>query len=270
MKSPLVLSASLTVLVLFLTTAGCVPQSKYDELVRRNQAQQSQLDKFWAQQDKQKREAERWKQQYQNLRDRLNLNQERMKALEDALRGKQADLDRLASLAGQTPLPEPLNTALRDWAAKSGSDLVTFDEKTGLVRFKSDLLFDVGDDTVKDDALAKLESLSKILNSAVAEGFDIVIVGHTDDIPIRKATTRVKHPTNWHLSAHRAISVETVLAAAGLNETRIAVMGLGEFRPIADNLPNRKGNPRNRRVELYIVPAGQIRIAGQIEPTDDR
>jgi len=83
---------------------------------------------------------------------------------------------------------------------------------------------------------------------------------------IGRPATRQKHPTNWHLSAHRAIAVEKVLAQAGMNEIRLAVMGMGEFRPIEPNKPNQEGNPRNRRVEIYIVPAGQIRIAAETAP----
>ena len=107
----------------------------------------------------------------------------------------------------------------------------------------------------------RIESLAQILNSPVAQDFDVLIVGHTDDIPIKKSATLAKHPSNWHLSAHRAISVERILAATGITETRFSVMGMGQFRPIAPNAPGGKGNSLNRRVEIYIVPAGSVRIA---------
>ena len=73
-----------------------------------------------------------------------------------------------------------------------------------------------------------------------------------------RAATKAKHPTNWHLSAHRAISVQKILAGAGVAESRTAVVGMGEFRPIEPNKANKGGNPRNRRVEMYIVPAKSI------------
>ena len=98
------------------------------------------------------------------------------------------------------------------------------------------------------------------MESEAAKRFDLIIVGHTDDIPIQRPDTRVKHPTNWHLSAHRAITVENILAGAGLAETRLTVSGRGEFRPIEPNGPNRTGNPKNRRVDIYIVPAGAVRV----------
>ena len=49
------------------------------------------------------------------------------------------------------------------------------------------------------------------------------------------------------------------MADAGVNEKRTAAVAMGEFRPIVDNKPGKGGHPKNRRVEIYIVPAKQIR-----------
>jgi chemotaxis protein MotB len=158
-------------------------------------------------------------------------------------------------------LPVELSDALSEWAAQSGSDLVTYDAERGVVRFKSDLLFQPGQDTLQPQAAEQLKALAQIFDSAAAANFDILIVGHTDDIPIKKAETKAKHPTNWYLSAHRAISVQSILGSSGVDENRIAVVGMGEFNPIAPNAAGQKGNPLNRRVEIYIVPAGSLRIS---------
>jgi flagellar motor protein MotB len=37
---------------------------------------------------------------------------------------------------------------------------------------------------------------------------------------------------------------------------RISIRGFSEYRPIAPNKPKKKGNPQNRRVEIYVVPKG--------------
>jgi chemotaxis protein MotB len=101
-----------------------------------------------------------------------------------------------------------------------------------------------------------VRELCKILNSEQGKKFDVIIAGHTDDIRIGKPETRAKHPTNWHLSAHRAISVLDIMENSGVSPERMSVRGFGEFRPIVPNLPNKKGNSQNRRVEIYIVPHG--------------
>jgi flagellar motor protein MotB len=37
---------------------------------------------------------------------------------------------------------------------------------------------------------------------------------------------------------------------------RVSIRGFGEFRPAVPNELNKRGNPQNRRVEIYIVPKG--------------
>jgi chemotaxis protein MotB len=134
--------------------------------------------------------------------------------------------------------------------------MIEYDASKGIVKFKSDLLFEKGSDQVTASAAETVKSLCQILNSPEAQGFDVIIAGHTDDIPILKAETRTKHPTNWHLSVHRAIAVLDVMATNGIAPKRISVRGFGEYRPVEDNKPNKGGNPKNRRVEVFIVPSG--------------
>jgi len=237
---------------------GCVSRAEYDKCVNRNQIQQERIQALEAAVEAEKLRADQFKQQLDQIMKEKDYWQKKIDALQAALNEKNGIIDQLSKQVGQTALPPELSSALADWA--KGSDLVEYDEKTGIVRFKSDLLFASGSDEVKGSAQKQIVELSKILNTQVAQQFDILIVGHTDDQPIRFAAA--KHPTNWHLSAHRAISVEKVLASAGMQETRMSVMGLGEFRPIAPNEPNNRGNAKNRRVDIYIVPAGSLRAGG--------
>jgi chemotaxis protein MotB len=143
---------------------------------------------------------------------------------------------------------------LEDFA--EGKEMVTYDSNRGIVKFKSDLLFERGSDKVARTAGEAVKSLCKILNSDRGKNFDIIIAGHTDDMRIARPATREKHPTNWHLSAHRAISVLNVMVANKVASERVSIRGFGEFRPIVPNKPNKKGNPQNRRVEIYIVAKG--------------
>ncbi len=240
-------------------SGGCASKAELDRCVRRNALAQERIEGLLAAQEEERKRLEQCQQELELVSKKGGYWQEQMDALQRTLAEKNALIDQLTAQLGQTALPPELSNALADWA--KDSDLVTYDEKTGIVRFKSDLLFNKGEDTVQADAQGQLEKLSGIMNTPAAEGFDILIVGHTDDLPILKPETRAKHPTNWHLSAHRAIAVEKILAQVGLAETRQAVMGFGEFRPLEANAPNKGGNPKNRRVEIYIVPAGQIRIS---------
>ena len=157
-------------------------------------------------------------------------------------------------IIGGGALPVELSTMLEDFA--KGSDMVTYDASRGIVKFKSDLLFEKGSDKVASSAAQAVKLLCGILNSEEAKQFDVIIAGHTDNIPIAKPETRAKHPTNWHLSANRAIAVLNVMASNNIESKRMSVRGFGEYRPFAENKPNKGGNPQNRRVEIYIVAQG--------------
>ncbi len=121
---------------------------------------------------------------------------------------------------------------------------------------RGDLLFERGSDKVATAAVDAVKQLCQILNSEQGKKFDVIIAGHTDDIRIGRPATRRLHPTNWHLSAHRGIGVLDVMIGNNIEPQRISVRGFGEYRPVAPNKANKKGNPKNRRVEIYIVPKG--------------
>src|SRR5262249_4657089 len=103
-------------------------------------------------------------------------------------------------------------------------------------------------------AQAALDALSKILTSGAASAYQVVIEGHTDSQKIANPTTLKNHPTNRHLSAHRAISVIDELGKMGVPSDRMLAAGWGEFHPAVQN--NANGNtPANRRVEIFLAKA---------------
>ncbi|MCK5113896.1 MAG: OmpA family protein [Phycisphaerae bacterium] len=161
-----------------------------------------------------------------------------------------------APLAGR-PLPAELNMALIAFA-RANPQIAEFDPALGMIKFKSDLTFNPGSDQVKPKAVATLKKLVKILNTPEGKRFAVYVAGHTDDVPIGKSKRR--HPTNWYLSAHRAVGVQQVLEKkAGLAGNRIAVVGFGEYHPVEPNETKggrKVGSQKNRRVEIWIVSPG--------------
>jgi chemotaxis protein MotB len=255
------LSTVLIVLALFSGTAfigGC--NGQMTDVKRQNQVQQqriaeleSQLSAAQMQLDQLKRKLESCEKtggvEVDALRQKIAALEEDMTKKEELIKSMQA------KLMGLTPLPVELNTALED-LAKQHSDMIEFDPNHGLVKFKSDLLFEKGSDQVTTSATEAIKALCGILNNDQAKTFHIIVAGHTDDIPIKKAQTLMQHPSNWYLSSHRAISILNSLQTCGIAPERLSTRGFGEYRPIAPNAPNKGGNPKNRRVEIYIVPAG--------------
>lgn len=160
-------------------------------------------------------------------------------------------------------LPAALDSALQRFAQQFPNE-VDYDPATGSVKWKSDIVFALGSDVVKDSAKAALTQFAEIVKSQAAEGFDVLIVGHTDTTPIVQAGTKAAHPTNWHLSAHRSISVANLMLGSGVPTTRVGISGYSEYRPIADNA-SADGKSKNRRVEIYLVPSktvSSVRAAG--------
>lgn len=193
----------------------------------------------------------------------LASNLRRENELLDEIRQKaQSELERIANwplrdiaIAGPK-LPEPLHYALKQFADEHPSAVV-YDAPHGTVKWKADLLFPLGNDVVKQTSKKSLQRFTQIMMLPAATAFEVIVVGHTDNRPIVRRATKEKHPTNWHLSAHRAIAVGIELRKYGYAPERISVMGFGEYRPVADN-QTEKGSSQNRRVEIYIVPKGTI------------
>ncbi len=112
------------------------------------------------------------------------------------------------------------------------------------IELNSSLLFPSGDALPNDQAFQLIDKVAGILAP-----FDnpIHVEGFTDNLPI----STDKFPTNWELSAARAGSVVRMLAAQGVNPSRLAAVGYGEFQPVADNA-TAEGRSRNRRVILVV------------------
>ena len=143
--------------------------------------------------------------------------------------------------------------------AQSNNALMQYDKNLGMIKFASDMTFASGPTKISNGAQAGLSQLAAVMRKSVAAKYELRIVGHTDNVRIGKPQTRAAHPTNWHLSVHRAIAVKDLLAKAGIDQYRLQVAGNGEFRPVAPNT-RRRGNPANRRVEIYIVPLNYSQI----------
>ena len=78
----------------------------------------------------------------------------------------------------------------------------------------------------------------------------VAVEGHTDDAPIVGTLIRA-FPTNWELSAARALTVVRFLARQGLAESALEARALGATRPIAPN--TQRDRHRNRRIELLVM-----------------
>ena len=112
------------------------------------------------------------------------------------------------------------------------------------VRMGDDLLFDSGQADIKKQAFPVLNVVIKAFQGKFT---DIYVEGHTDNVPISSA----RYPSNWELSAARALNVVKYLNTIGkIDAKKLAAVGHGEHRPLVPN--NSPANrAKNRRVEIY-------------------
>ncbi|HEX9023817.1 MAG TPA: OmpA family protein, partial [Geobacteraceae bacterium] len=74
----------------------------------------------------------------------------------------------------------------------------------------------------------------------------------TDNVQISGSLSR-KYPTNWELSAARAINVTRYLQQQGIDPALLSAVAYGEYRPVAGN-DTEEGKAKNRRIEIILVP----------------
>jgi chemotaxis protein MotB len=204
--------------------------------------------------------------QWETTRAEHNALRERTSRLEKSnielqkLIASPAEQELTAPDVGASPLPAELDAKLRGFAQQN-APRVSYQRGRAAISFANDRLFDAGSDTVRPEARSALNLLAGIAAGVPAEQYEIIVVGHTDDTPIRQETTRAHHPSNWHLSVHRAIAVKEVLVAAGLPASRLGVMGYGQYRPLGAD------KARNRRIEIFFVRKGEVQSFAPVRPT---
>jgi chemotaxis protein MotB len=113
---------------------------------------------------------------------------------------------------------------------------------------EGDFLFRSGSDDVSREGTESLKKLAAILKT---QDVFLRIVGHTDNDPIVKSAKENPTKLNLQLGAHRAISVAHVLTQAGIDETKIHVVSMGEAVPKAAN-DTKENKRQNRRVEILV------------------
>jgi chemotaxis protein MotB len=119
--------------------------------------------------------------------------------------------------------------------------------------FQSEILFDSGSAGLRTDGYGELDSLANaILELEKQIPSDLAWVlrvdGHTDVRPI----SNPQFPSNWELSAARAIAVVQYLVGKGVSPQHLVAAGFGEFQPL-DPETTDDAYRRNRRIELKLT-----------------
>jgi chemotaxis protein MotB len=119
--------------------------------------------------------------------------------------------------------------------------------------FQSEVFFDAGQAVLKPEGQAEIDKIAAALLELEKQipadiGWVMRVDGHTDIRPIANA----QFPSNWELSASRAIAVVQYMIQRGVSPQRLVAAGFGEFQPL-DTDKTDEVFRRNRRIELKLT-----------------
>ncbi|GGA88241.1 cell envelope biogenesis protein OmpA [Brucella endophytica] len=153
--------------------------------------------------------------------------------------------------------PSRLDNLLAFLQPEVEKKLVSLADSNGrlLVRINNSGLFATGSAEVSPQFQ---DLLQRIGGALAAEKFRAVVIGYTDNVPIRT----VQFPSNWHLSAARAKAVGDILSAFTGPEA-ILTEGRADSNPLAPNTTP-EGREMNRRTEILVLtdPGERLDAAG--------
>jgi chemotaxis protein MotB len=115
--------------------------------------------------------------------------------------------------------------------------------------FQSEVLFPSGSAELQPGGQKQLASVAQRLLDISAKipkdiNWVLQVDGHTDNKPINTSS----FPSNWELSAARAIAVVKFLNSKGIPNERLVAAGYGEYQPLSAI-----DTARNRRIELKLT-----------------
>ncbi len=138
------------------------------------------------------------------------------------------------------------------------------ENNTVRVRFPEHIAFAAGQVEISTTMYPLIDKLAEMFQQP--EVIEIRVEGHTDDTPTRGSM----FPSNWELSAARAMSLFHALSERGVPNGRMIAAGMGDKHPV-------KGKPElSRRVEIILKfrpvttrPETHMEASTKPVPTDD-
>ena len=138
---------------------------------------------------------------------------------------------------------------------KSNKITITSDERGLIITLLSDNFFEEGSAELNiNDTRETLLRLADFFRSDELKGRRFRIEGHSDSTPVAENSI---FPSNWELSATRAINVLHYLADYGVRENDFSVAGYSDTRPKFSN-DTAEGRAYNRRVDIIILDEGHF------------
>ncbi len=162
-----------------------------------------------------------------------------------------SELEKMKKLIPKEEDKNIKNIGLKDEIKKIIEDIDVTEEKNKVqIIMPTTKLFSPGSADVTEEGKLILERVGKILKRTNYK--TLIIEGHTDNSQIT-GSSKTKYPSNWELSAARAINVLKFFSSeVGIDQSRCYISAFSEFRPVADN-KTAEGRAKNRRIVISII-----------------
>jgi len=125
------------------------------------------------------------------------------------------------------------------------------DSRGVTIEIKGGAFFKPGTAQIRKVARPVLKGIADKIGAPKFRCFNVEVIGHTDDVPIRNKFFR----SNWELSAGRASRIVRLFITDGLESDRMKASGYGDSKPKVPNRdqegkPIRENQATNRRIEV--------------------
>ncbi len=125
---------------------------------------------------------------------------------------------------------------------------VSADMRGVVISLSDETLFKPGDARIQAPAVASFDRIGEVLSRYPNH---ILLVGHTDSVPIHNA----RFESNWQLSTARSMAVMQLLAQrANIPSSRFSIGGSADNSPATTD-DSEAGRAKNRRVEIVVLEA---------------
>lgn len=189
------------------------------------------------------------------LSDMSIVDQEGAESIRESLEAINRQNAYIADMKSSMKLKDSLNNMLmmklkRSLMNVDDNDVsVTVRKGVVYISLSDKMLYRSGSYRINPDADSVLSKIAKVINDH--EGFDVLVEGHTDNVPIGNISCV---EDNWDLSARRAIAVVRKLQDDhGVAPGRLTAGGKSYYAPKTDN-DTAEGRSQNRRTEIVILP----------------
>jgi chemotaxis protein MotB len=156
----------------------------------------------------------------------------------------EAERDRQLKMQREMEAIQNLQTLVKE-GRLAGQANISVDDRKVKISLNPEMFFAIGSAQLNGSTMNALESLVAPLSQFPN---DIIVEGHTDNIPIRGGVYR----SNWELSIARAVGVIALFVDEGLDAHQLIAGGYGEFHPAFPN-DTQENRARNRRIEITII-----------------